>query len=128
MRSTLKDAGDTVSFVGVCMTVTDTELVAIKPPLVTVTVMTYEPAAVKVAVVVGLLYPLKLMFAGPVLDHVYPKYDAPAADAETLKLVVVPVTVLGLAESGVIMLGTLGGITTATNCCPLTVPLVAVTL
>jgi hypothetical protein len=62
--------------------------------------------------------------AGPVLDHVYVRFDSPRSDAPiTLRFVVVPAAGLGLALAAVLIVG--GASATVTAAVPLTVPSVA---
>jgi hypothetical protein len=107
---TVAVVGLTVRVVTVAWMGTVTVLVTVKPPTsFTVTVSVYVPIFVKVAVLFfAALFPLglKLTDVGPVALQVYVRAASPPSSApSTLRLVVVPVTGLGVAFAGVAMVG-----------------------
>ena len=107
---TVAVAGLTVKVVMVAWTRTLTGLVTVNPPVSrTVTVNVYEPTAVNVAVLIFEAFVplgLKATVAGPVALQVYVRAASPPSSApSTLRLVVVPVTGLGVAFAGVAMVG-----------------------
>ena len=131
----MTDEGLTVMDVSVWFTVTFTLLVTVRPGTsAIVTVKVYAPALLNVAVVffaafvplalkVGAVAPLGSVVAA----QVYFRFASPPSSApKTERLVVVPVTVLGVALAAVPTVG--AWLVTLNVAVPLTVPLLAVTV